>query len=253
MTQDARADRIAEMSAELAELRADNERLRGLLDGRDASGELRHRQRHTFAMLRMLIRSSSETAEDLERYVSHLEDRLDAVARVQAAIDVSGQVDLADLIGGELLAYTVREGEQATLAGPTVRLEPKAAQVLALAVHELTINAIEHGRLAQPRGSLEVRWDIRGDTHGAVPRDIRASRDAAPAGRPLTLVWKETGHGGLTGPARRGFGTEVLTETLAYELQAVTTLSYEPDGLRCTLRFPLAERVGSVLADDPPA
>jgi two-component sensor histidine kinase len=247
MTQDAQsdriADRIAELSAELAGLRADNGRLRRLLDARGASGELRHRQRNTFAMLRMLIRASSERAENLERYVSHLEDRLDAVVRVQAAIDVSGQVDLADLIGSELLAYTVREGEQATLAGPTVRLEPKAAQVLALAVHELTINAIEHGRLTQPRGYLDVRWDVCRDTR----RDTR--RDAAA----LTLVWKETGHCGLNGPARRGFGTEVLTETLAYEFQAVTTLAYEPDGLRCTLRFPLAARIGSVLADDQAA
>ncbi|AWN37177.1 HWE histidine kinase domain-containing protein [Methylobacterium radiodurans] len=237
MTQDAQADRIAALGAELAALRADNARLRRLLDARSASGELRHRQRNTFAMLRMLIRASSEAAGDLEAYVSHLEDRLDAVARVQAAIDVSGHVELADLIASELLAYTVREGEQATLAGPAVRLQPQAAQVLALAVHELAINAIEHGCLARPSGCLDVRW----------------SHDAAGDGAPLTFVWKETGDRGLAAPVRRGFGTEVLTETLAYELKAVAALSYEPDGLRCTIRFPLPERIGSVLADDAPA
>ncbi len=245
MMQDAQADRIAELGTELAELRADNARLRRLLDARNASGELRHRQRNTLAMLRMLIRASSEPAGDLEAYVSHLEDRLDAVARVQAAIDVGGQVDLADLIGGELLAYTVREGEQATLAGPTVRLQPHAAQVLALAVHELTINAVEHGCLAQAPGFLDVRWDVR--------RDVGQAPGAAPAAASLTLVWKETGNRGLAEPARRGFGTEVLTETLAYALQAVTALAYEPDGLRCTIRFPLPERIGLTFGDDAPA
>ena len=98
MTHDAQPDPTAALEAELAALKADNARLRQLLDARNAPGELRHRQRNTFAMLRMLIRSSAEPAEDLETYVSHLEDRLDAVARVQAAIDIFGQVDLADLI-----------------------------------------------------------------------------------------------------------------------------------------------------------
>lgn len=247
--QDAQADRIVELGSELAELRADNARLRRLLDARNASGEQRHRQRNTFAVLRMLIRASSGPAGDLEAYVSHLEDRLDAVARVQSAIDVSGPVDLADLIGGELLAYTVREGEQATLAGPTVRLQPHAAQVLALAVHELTINAVEHGCLAQARGFLDVRWDVCRDMRG----DVRPDPGAAPAAAALTLAWKETGNRGLAEPARRGFGTEVLTETLAYALQAVTVLAYEPDGLRCTIRFPLPERIGLTFADDAPA
>ena len=45
----------------------------------------------------------------------------------------------------------------------------------------------------------------------------------------------------------------MLTETIRYELKAATTLAYEPDGLRCTIRFPLAERVGRVLEDLGPA
>lgn len=237
MTHDAQPDPTAALEAELAALKADNARLRQLLDARNVPGELRHRQRNTFAMLRMLIRSSAEPAEDLETYVSHLEDRLDAVARVQAAIDIFGQVDLADLIGSELLAYTVHEGGQATLTGPAVRLRPAAAQTFVLAVHELTINAIEHGCLGQPSGSLEIRWSVEPEASGL----------------PLTLVWKEAGCAGIAEPGRSGFGTEVLTETIRYELKAATTLAYEPDGLRCTIRFPLAERVGRVLEDLGPA
>ena len=64
----------------------------------------------------------------------------------------------------------------------------------------------------------------------------------------LTLDWKE-----LDGPfkheaSRQGFGTELLNQTLAYELKARTTLAFEADGLRCTISFPLPERVGR-LAD----
>lgn len=99
MTPDLQPDRIAALEAELADLKGDNARLRQRLDQRNAPGELRHRQRNTFAMLRMLIRSSAEPAEDLETYVLLLEDRLDAVARVQAAIDIPGRVDLAEIVG----------------------------------------------------------------------------------------------------------------------------------------------------------
>lgn len=233
MSQDPLAERLAALDADIAALRTDNARLRRLLDARNAPGELRHRQRNTLAMLRMLIRASAEPAEDLSAYVSHLEDRLDALARVQAAIDIAGQVDLADLIAGELLAYTVREGEQAALTGPAIRLQPAAAQTLALALHELTINAVEHGCLGQAGGALAVAWRVEG---------------SEPV---LSLAWKETGGSGLAEPRRRGFGTEVLTETLRYELKAETRLAYEPDGLLCTIRLPLPERVGQVRADEP--
>ncbi len=227
-------DRITALEAELAELRSDNARLRRLLDMRDAPGELRHRQRNSLAMLRMLVRSSADSDREREDYVRHLEDRLDAITRVQVAIDAFGQPELGSVIANELIAYTVSEGDQATLSGPTVRLKPHAAQVFALAIHELTVNAVEHGNLGQPEGALDVRWEVEADAEDT----------------PLSLIWKETGLRGLEPPSRRGFGTEVLTETILYELKAATTLAYEPDGLRCTMRFPLPDRMGQAFHDD---
>lgn len=40
---------------------------------------------------------------------------------------------------------------------------------------------------------------------------------------------------------------EVLTRTLGYELKAETSLAFEPDGLSCTIRFPLTQRIGRVI------
>ena len=54
----------------IAELEADNRRLRRLLDQRDAPGELRHRLNSTLAMLRVIIRKSAETNRDLHAYAS---------------------------------------------------------------------------------------------------------------------------------------------------------------------------------------
>src|SRR4051794_16919895 len=52
----------------LAELEADNQRLRRLLDQKGAPSELRHRLRNALAMLRVIVRQSAETNRDIADY-----------------------------------------------------------------------------------------------------------------------------------------------------------------------------------------
>ena len=210
-------------AARIAELEADNRRLRRLLNKLGAPIELRHRLRNTIAILRSIIRKSAETSGDLETYVAHIEDRLDALARAQAAADEHGSIDLHSILADELHQYGAGEGAQVTLSGPDMRLTPRTGQVLALALHELAVNALAHGSLRFPAGRIEVTW---------------TQTDAAPAPW-LTLVWKESGASSIGEPQREGFGTEVLTRMLPYDIQAETELAFEPDGLRCTIRLPL--------------
>lgn len=212
----------------LADLEADNRRLRRLLEQRDAPGELRHRMRSTLAMLRIIIRKTAETERDLSSYVAHLQDRLDALARAQAAADVSGGMGLHDLLSDELLRYAAREGDQVRLSGPDVLLLPRAAQVLSLAVHELAVNALEHGALRSDAGRIHVDWRIEYGSQSAV----------------MTLVWKEEGPLPPASEQQSGFGFKVLTETLPYETGGATRLDFEPDGLVFSLSLPLTEKIG---------
>lgn len=217
----------------IAELESDNRRLRRLLDQRDAPGELRHRLRTMMAILRTVIRRSAETKRDLESYVGHIEDRLDALTRAQAAADDHGSVGLHMLLADELLHYGASEGDRAGLSGPDVDLQPRAGQVFALAMHELAVNAVEHGALGTSTGRIEVSWTV-------------TVEKAEPV---LTLTWKEHDAAGVAEASHRGFGAEVLTRTLPYELKADTSLAFEADGLRCIISFPLNERVGRLAAD----
>lgn len=214
--------------ARLTFLEADNARLRRLLDEAGRPDGLRHSLLDTVAMLRAIMRQSAETASEVGSFVAHLDDRLGAIVRVRATVDAFGEVDLHTIVSDELLAHLVREGERATISGPRLRLRPKAAQVFALAMHELVVNAVEHGALGESRGGVAVAW--------------QAEAEAPEPG--IVFVWKECG-GSIPGePARRGFGLVVIEETLAYELGAQTALAFEPDGLRCTIRFTLAGRIG---------
>ena len=221
-------DNIAD---ELAALQADNARLRRLLDEAGMPDSLRHGFRNTMAMLRAIVRRSAESADDVEAYAAHLDGRLHSLTRVQATTDAFGEADLHTLISDELMFHLVREGERATIHGPRVRLRPKAALVLALALHELTTNGVEHGFLALPQGRVTVSWQ-------AEPSSPEPT---------LVLTWKEEGGTGVMTPAHRGFGTALLEDMLAYEIDAQSALTYEPDGLRCTVLIPLAAWIGRLV------
>ncbi|WP_375465599.1 sensor histidine kinase [uncultured Methylobacterium sp.] len=228
--------------ARIAELEAENAALRRRLAGAEPRPENPsqvveglHRSRNTLAMVRAMIRRSADGDRSAEDCVMRLDGRLGAIARVQSSglHRPSEGIDLHSLIADELLAHLAREGEQAHLTGPKVRLQPRAADILALAVHELAVNAVEHGALTRADGRIHVAWRL----------------EPAAADPMLDLAWTETGLAGLPAhPTRRGFGTEMLERTLRYEFGAETTIAYAPDGLRCTLRFALVPRIGR-LAD----
>ena len=229
------------MADRLAALKADNARLRRLLDEAGMPDSLRHGTRNTMAMMREIVRRSAESAADVESYAAHLDGRLGTLMRVHAATDAFGEADLHTLIADELHFHLVREGEQATITGPRVRLRPKAALVMALALHELTSNAVEHGSLALPQGQVRAHWRVAPE------------RGAEAESSVLTLDWAETGGSEVQAPARRGFGTDVLEEMLAYDLGARAALAFGSEGLRCTLRLPLTARIGRRIANEVPA
>ena len=183
--------------------------------------ELQHRVRNTLAVVRSIARRTAEKSTSAEDMLAHFQGRLDAFSRVQAALTRSpnATVDLASLIEDELVAYAAREGAQVRIKGPEVALEPKTAERLSLAIHELTTNAVKHGALTDGKGRIRVGW-----THD----DDR-----------LVLKWKESGvdHNGRK-LEREGFGMELLKRSLPYDLQAETTVELEPDGLRFMLDMP---------------
>jgi two-component system CheB/CheR fusion protein len=128
------------------------------------------------------------------------------------------------MIADELRAYQGSGAEAPVIEGTSVRLRAKPAESFALAVHELATNAVKYGALSAPTGRLRVAWSI--GTSGTE--------------KLFEFRWAESGLEGLPPPPRRrGFGTEVLERSLAYELGADTRLSFRPDGLDCRISVPV--------------
>lgn len=196
--------------------------------------ELQHRVRNTLAVIRSIIRRTARTTENKDDFINHIEGRISAFARVQAAVtrDPTMGVDLGLMVAEELRVIGAQEGGGVTISGPQVALGPKAAESLGLAVHELATNAMKYGALTIPRGHIAVSWSLEGRTP-----------DQA-----LVFDWLERGFSDLTAPTRRGFGTDILERTLGYELRAQTKLEFRPTGFHCRIEVPAQELSASNIA-----
>lgn len=210
-------------STDIDGLKALRERERAL------RAELHHRVRNTLAVVRAIARRTAASSETVDDFQMHFDGRIGAFARTQwlVAGNPEAEVDLETLIAEELFAHHANEGDQVTIKGPDVRLKPKTADALGLAIHELTVNAVKYGGLSSDQGRVEVAWRIEGP----------------PASPILALTWADAAPDRPTsGAARHGFGSEMIERSLVFDLEATTSLAIGPKGVRCEIRLPLFER-----------
>lgn len=223
-----RPERMVGAAIDLTERREAEERQRLLL------GELQHRVRNILAVVRSIIRRTHDADQTAEEFVQHLEGRLGALARTQILLTraVDAGADLELLIRDELDAQAA-DFDRVALTGPKVRLPAKVAEVLTLAIHELATNAVKYGTFAGTRGQLSIEWEL-------------ADRDGE---RRLQLSWRERGSNTAWPPGRReGFGTELITRRVPYELRGDGRIELLRDGLDCVLDIPLVQKA-SILSD----
>ena len=120
-------------------------------------------------------------------------------------------------------------GAQISTSGPPgIPLPSAIVQTLALALHELTTNAVKYGALADTKGHLDVQWRVE-----TLP-------DASPR---LRVEWTESGVSCIpepgAGPEGGGYGRELIERALPYQLGARTTYGFNTDGVHCTIEVPV--------------
>lgn len=219
--------------AQLEELSRELERVRGLLDAaqdreRLLRRELQHGVRNMLATIRSVFRQSREGGASQDEFAEHFQGRLDAIARYHAGglVDPSGSVELEDVVREELLAVHCVEGADCTIEGGSVRLRGRSLELVGLALHELTTNALKFGALAGG-GRLVVSW---------------ATETAGDGSTMVRFRWVETGVAMVSiAPRPSGFGRQLLEEALPYELDAAVSFQLKPGGLAFSLDFPLRD------------
>lgn len=203
-------------------LRESEGRLRTLL------AELQHRVRNTLAVVKSITQRTAESSLSVDEMAAHLSGRLDAFARVQSAVTRNPEagINLKSLVEDELLAHAAKEGDGVALDGPNVALKAKAAESISLALHELTTNAVKHGALANHDGGrIAIKWKLNGKGDGA--------------GNDLSFEWLERNYNGsIAEPTRHGFGMELLTRILPYDLGAKTSVEFRDDSFLFKMDLP---------------
>lgn len=197
--------------------------------GRLLVHELSHRVKNTLATVQSVAIQTLRSADSLEAFSQDFLARLAALAQTHDLL-MRNQwhgADLREMLDQELKPYGRPDGPRLSLQGEPVRLDPKVALALGMALHELATNAAKYGALSCPQGELQVEWH----------------RDPDEA---LHIRWTERGGPAVQPPTRRGFGSRVIEQGLAYELEAEVRLGFDPSGVSCMFRIPLTAQLGGM-------
>ncbi|MCJ2188875.1 HWE histidine kinase domain-containing protein [Novosphingobium beihaiensis] len=182
--------------------------------------ELNHRVRNILTLVRGIINQSSNSAGDMESFVSILDGRVRALARAHDQItrDKWGPAAIRQLIAAEAEAYCNQAEGRVRVSGPVTLLEPEAFTTLALVVHELVTNSVKYGALSDS-GTITV-------TIGQDDQDQ------------LLLDWQESGGPPVRAPTRRGFGTTIINHAIPHDLGGEARVDYALNGLKAHFVIP---------------
>jgi two-component sensor histidine kinase len=186
---------------------------------------LNQRIRRVLSVFRTMAAHMGAHGQNSDESALHLSGRIGAIGRAVLAPVFFDGIDLESLVRDELLLHAA-ETERSAIAGPEVRLTPKAAELMSLVIHELATNAVKYGALSQSPAKISIIWEIAHDF-------------GSPS---LHFEWVESGVRMMAGaPLRPGFGSELVERLIARELKGEGKMAFLPDGVRCTVEIPLGD------------
>jgi len=177
--------------------------------------EAEHRSKNMLANVQAAVNlSHADSSQGLKEAI---EGRIQALANVHSLFIESRWIgaDLSKIATQELAPYSEMDETRAHVDGPSVLLEPNAAQAIAMTLHELATNAAKYGSLSKPKGRVDLTWVHK------------------PDGR-LILQWIEAGGPAVQMPTRQGFGSRVIKK-LIEQLKGNTRFDWRPEGLVCEI------------------
>ena len=205
------------IAMDLTEIRAAEARQQLMIN------ELNHRVKNTLATVQSLAVQTARLSDSKEEFKDKFLARLMALNAAHSRLTQTNWewTPISDLVGDQLGMHGA--GGRLTAEGPDLRLPPRAALSLSLALHELATNAVKYGALGGEQGHVALRWSVSG----------------AGDERRVDLEWLEDGGPGVTPQPGKGFGSRLL-ETLGRELGGEARLEFRPQGLRWAASFPLS-------------
>jgi two-component sensor histidine kinase len=202
---------IAGASRDLTKLKQAEELQRLLLN------ELNHRIKNTLATVQAIASSTIRASHTMDDFQQAFNGRIATLSKTHSLLTDNERrfVPFKQILKNELEIYEDGDGHRIIISGPEVMLPADVSIPFAMAIHELTTNALKYGALSVLAGVLRVSWTLD-ETH-------------------LAMRWDESNVPIARQPTRAGFGTQLLQRLLPHQLGAQVDMRFAPDGLKADI------------------
>jgi two-component system CheB/CheR fusion protein len=183
--------------------------------------ELNHRVKNMLSVVISLATQTLRRSGTLEEFEGVFLGRVHALTAAYALLSSENwsHVQLKDIVAEEMRPFMASNRANIRIDGPAVRLEPRGALALGMAIHELATNAAKYGALSVAEGNVAVTWTT--EQSGDCER--------------LALDWVEQNGPPVTAPEKRGFGTMLIERGLTHDFAGEAKVQFLPEGVRAHL------------------
>ncbi|WP_297322534.1 PAS domain S-box protein [uncultured Bartonella sp.] len=183
------------------------------------SGELAHRVKNILAIVQSIANQTITEETPMKTALQDFSVRLNALAHAQDILTqgAAKSADLKQIVANSLDIHN-KANRKFFVAGPSVLLSPQTALSMALALHELSTNAVKYGSLSSKSGIVEINWTIDENS--------------------FYFSWREKNGPKVIEPTKQSFGSKLIRRLLPARFNGHTNLNYNPDGFSFELFAP---------------
>ncbi|HUZ12434.1 MAG TPA: HWE histidine kinase domain-containing protein [Caulobacteraceae bacterium] len=189
------------------------------------AGEMSHRVKNLLAIATGLTHITSRSTTSAADMAQVLTERLTALGRAHDLVrPLPGHEGKAALLGDLFSVLLAPYDDSGAFAGririavPRMGVGERTATTLALVIHEMATNSVKHGALSAECGVLDISSTTDDDN--------------------LLVVWAETGGPPISGsPDMHGFGSKLISRSIAHDLDGALSYDWQESGLVATLRM----------------
>jgi two-component sensor histidine kinase len=191
--------------------------------------ELDHRCKNTLATVQSIADQTLRRSPSPQHFVDAFNGRLGALSKAHELLtrESWGPTGLREILGQALEPFERLDDGRITVTGPDILLAPETAVAAQMTFHELAVNAVRHGALSGEAGRLAVRWSV----------------DRSQPQRSLEFTWTESGGPAPSDDRPSGFGSRLIGQGIARELNGRAEMTFTPEGFRFHLVAPLSPRL----------
>ena len=183
------------------------------------SGELAHRVKNILAIVQSIANQTLTESTSVTKALQDFSVRLNALAHAQDILTqgATSSADLKQIVESSLDIHD-KTKKRFIISGPPISLSPPTALSMALALHELSTNAVKYGALSSKNGIVEINWTIDKDE--------------------FHFSWREKGGPTVSQPTKLSFGSKLIKRLLPARFNGHAELDYAPEGFSFELTAP---------------